>query len=98
MLLVPFAVWILTPFIRPFRWSRLFWTYVLPVIPVAIMFDGAVSCLRTYTPDELRTMGQEVGGEAFDWEAGTDYPPRSATPIPYLIGTPRHQADGIAEP
>src|SRR5438105_1164059 len=31
MLLVPLAVWVLTPAIRPFRWSRLFWTYVVPV-------------------------------------------------------------------
>ena len=33
MLLVPLAVWVLTPAIRPFRWSRLFWTYVVPVVP-----------------------------------------------------------------
>ena len=66
---------------------------MVPVVPVVMMFDGVVSCLRIYTPDELRTMGQEVGGEAFDWEAGTDYPPRSAIPIPYLIGTPRHPVE-----
>jgi hypothetical protein len=92
MLGVPLAVWILTPFIRPFRWSRLFWTYVLPGVPLAMLFDGAVSCLRIYTPDELRAMAQEVGGEVFDWEAGIEYPPGSAIPIPYLIGTPREPA------
>jgi hypothetical protein len=86
---VPLAVWLLTPVIRPFRWSRLFWTYVVPVVPAAMMFDGIVSCLRIYTPDEMKAMAVEAGGEAFDWESGIDYPRWSAIPIPYLIGIPR---------
>jgi hypothetical protein len=90
MLGVPLAVWLLTPVIQPFRWSRLFWTYVVPVIPAAMLFDGLVSCLRIYTPDEMKAMAVDVGGEAFDWEAGIAYPPASAVPIPYLIGIPRH--------
>ena len=97
MLAVPLVVWLLTPLIRPFRWSRLFWTYVVPVIPVAIMFDGVVSCLRSYTPGEIQMMAMEVGGETFEWEAGAAYPQGSAIPISYLIGTPRRRADGIAE-
>jgi hypothetical protein len=28
---IPLADWLLTPFRRPFRWSRIFWTYVVPV-------------------------------------------------------------------
>jgi hypothetical protein len=96
MLGVPLAVWVLTPFVRPFRWSRLFWTYLVPVVPAAMLFDGAVSCLRIYTPDELRAMAREAGGEAFDWEAGTEYPPGSPVPIPYLIGTPRQPAHETA--
>jgi hypothetical protein len=36
-----------TPWIRPFRWSRLLWTYVVPIIPAVLLFDGIVSCLRT---------------------------------------------------
>lgn len=89
----PLAVWLLTPVIRPFRWSRLFWTYVVPVVPVAMMFDGLVSCLRIYTPNEMKAMAIDAGGEAFDWEAGIAYPPGSLIPIPYLIGTPRRTSD-----
>ena len=36
----------------------------------------------------------EVGGEAFEWEAGYDSPPGSRLRVPYLIGTPR-PAGGI---
>jgi hypothetical protein len=96
MLLVPLAVWVLTPVIRPFRWSRLFWTYVVPVVPAAMIFDGIVSCLRIYTPEEMKAMAVEAGGNAFDWEAGIDYPPGSVIAIPYLIGTPRHPAEVTA--
>ena len=94
MLLVPLAVWALTPAIRPFRWSRLFWTYVVPVIPLAVLFDGVVSCLRVYTPEELLELARAAGGEAYDWEAGVDRPAGSPVPIPYLIGTPRRSAAG----
>jgi hypothetical protein len=96
MLLVPLAVWLLTPAIRPFRWSRLFWTYLVPVVPAAVLFDGVVSCLRVYTPAEMLAMAREAGGDGFDWEAGVEYPEGSLIPIPYLIGVPRESAEGAA--
>jgi hypothetical protein len=82
-------VWVLTPVVRPFRWSRLFWTYLAPVIPAAVLFDGVVSCLRIYTPDEMLAMGRELGGAEYEWESGVEYPAGSPVPIPYLIGVPR---------
>ena len=53
MLLTPFAVWLMTPFMRPFRWSRLLLTYPLPLVPLTCLWDGIVSQLRAYTADEL---------------------------------------------
>jgi hypothetical protein len=87
--LIPLAVFLLTPTIRPFRWSRLFWTYLVPVLPVAILFDGVVSILRTYTPEEMLAMGREVGGDEYEWEAGFERTAGSPIPVPYLIGVPR---------
>lgn len=87
MLLTPLVVLFATPFIVPFRWSRLFWTYVIPAIPFAVGFDGIVSCLRTYTPDELR---QLVAGldSRYTWEIGEEKVERSPLAITYLIGYP----------
>lgn len=93
MPLVPLAVWIMTPAVRPFRWSRLLWTYLIPVIPIAILFDGIVSCLRTYKPAEMQAMGEEVGAAEYEWEAGAVYPSGSLVPTPYLIGVPRCVTD-----
>ncbi|AHG93014.1 hypothetical protein J421_5479 (plasmid) [Gemmatirosa kalamazoonensis] len=85
--LTPLFVLLATPFIRPFRWSRLFWTYVVPAIPLLVLFDGIVSCLRTYTPDELRSLAAETGADGYHWEAGEvgDGP----IPVTYLLGAPR---------
>jgi hypothetical protein len=89
MLLSPLLVWLLTPAIRPFRWSRLFWTYAIPVIPAAVLFDGVASCLRTYTPDEMLALAREVGDTAeYVWEAGVERSPWSPIPLFYLIGAP----------
>ena len=51
MLTLPLLALLLTPSIRPWRPSRLFWTYVIPAIPLVLCIDGIVSCLRTYEPD-----------------------------------------------
>jgi hypothetical protein len=64
--------------------------------PAAILFDGIVSCLRIYTPDEMAAMAREVEDTGYDWQAGVEYPAGSPIPIPYLIGVPRHPAEDTA--
>ena len=87
MLLVPHVVWLVTPFIRPFRWSRLLLTYLLPVIPTVAFVDGVVSCLRTYTPDELRELAESVGAaDRYAWTAG--HAGGGPIPMTYLVGQP----------
>jgi hypothetical protein len=84
--LTPF---VLTPWVRPFRWSRLLWTYVLPVIPMVLLFDGVVSCLRTYRPQELREIIGELNATDYQWELGEHPEGHGRVPITYLIGFPR---------
>ena len=76
-----------TPWIRPFRWSRLLWTYLVPIIPLVLLFDGIVSCLRTYRPEELREMVAELKGSGYRWEIGEHF--NGSAPITYLIGYPQ---------
>lgn len=85
----PILVWLFTPRIRPFRWSRLFWTYLVPVVPFVIWFDGLVSCLRAYAPEELHEMVQEVSQTSsivYNWQIGEE--DTGLLPITYLIGYP----------
>jgi hypothetical protein len=74
-----------TPRIRPFRWSRLLWTYLIPIIPLVLLFDGVVSCLRTYRPQELREMVDKLTSCEYRWSIG-ELAGRRA-PVTYLIGS-----------
>jgi len=79
-------LFVTAPFVRPFRFSRLFFTYLLPLVPLCILWDGLVSCLRVYSPAELRELASQVGSTAYDWDIGEiRVGPGVAT---YLIGTP----------
>jgi hypothetical protein len=86
-------LWFLTPFvftpsIRPFRWSRLLYTYVLPIIPLVLLFDGLVSCLRTYQACELRELIKDMASPDYRWEIGEQSGTLGGMPITYLIGYP----------
>lgn len=86
--LLPIAVWALTPGMRPFRWSRLILTYLLPAIPFVILWDGLVSCLRTRTPEELLALTQSF--PEYEWNAG--YGQGTWLAPVYLIGKPKENS------
>ncbi len=86
MLLLPLLALLATPLLRPFRWSRLFWTYVIPAIPLVLCFDGIVSCLRTYSDDELQTMVDDLEGTPYVWRFGRARTLLSPLGVRYLIG------------
>jgi hypothetical protein len=84
LLYVPLT-FLAVPLIRPFRWSRLFWTYALPALPLVVTFDALVSCLRTYTPEELQQM---AGGAGIDARAGRVRAKWLPLRVTYLIALP----------
>ena len=88
LLLAPLAFFA-TPLIRPWRLARFFWTYLIPAIPLVLAIDGIVSCLRTYTPDEVRAMTNRLTGQPYIWEIGTAPAPLSPLGVIYAIGYPK---------
>ena len=89
MVFFALGVLLFTPFVRPFRWSRLFWTYVLPLVPLLAWWDATVSSLRTYTVDELSEMTAHLGAGDYHWDVGIVRVPLPAASMTYLIGTPK---------
>jgi len=62
----------LVPLVRPVRASRLLFTYVLPFIPLLYAWDGTVSALRAYRPDELAALVRDIpGADAYVWDIGS---------------------------
>jgi hypothetical protein len=88
---VPFITLYATPGIRPFRWSRIIWTYLLPVVPLTLFIDGILSCLRSYSPADMRELTEGLGGEEYHWEIGEEQ--SGKLQIAYLIGRPRVGAE-----
>ncbi|HVB85496.1 MAG TPA: class I SAM-dependent methyltransferase [Candidatus Dormibacteraeota bacterium] len=83
------------PFMRPFRVSRLFWTYVLPVVPAVLFVDGILSCLRAYSPAELLELCEKISAPGYKWDVGED--PGFFGPVTYLLGYPPQDASSKAE-
>lgn len=71
MLFSPISVLLTTPFIRPFNWGRLLFTYLIPIVPLFVLWDGVVSSLRTYSIDEMNELVKNVkNADKFNWEIG----------------------------
>lgn len=88
-LFIPLLVLALVPGLRPLRWQTLVFTYVLPVIPLAVWWDGLASTLKTYRPDEIASMVRSLSDETYGWSVCEV--PIAGVPIPMLqvIGRPR---------
>jgi len=53
------------------------------------LFDGIVSCLRTYNPTELQALTAELSsGTQYRWEIGEQRAKRAPLPVTYLLGYP----------
>jgi hypothetical protein len=53
---------LLVPWARPLRVSRVALSYGLPLIPATFAWDGTISAMRAYTPDELLAIARAVPG------------------------------------
>jgi hypothetical protein len=46
-MLTTIGVLLFSPFIKPFSWQRLFFTYIIPINIITISFDGIISVLKS---------------------------------------------------
>lgn len=88
MLGVPLAVVALMPLAKPFRWAYLLFTYLVPLTPLVILWDGMVSMLRIYSPEQLRKLTADLQAPDYFWELGQVKVRGIPDGLPYLIGRP----------
>lgn len=60
-----------TFFVRPLTWKQLVFTYLLPILPLTIAWDGAVSNARTYTRNDFETLVSDMKSQDYSWEYTT---------------------------
>lgn len=84
----PIAFFLFTPFFRPFRFSRIIYTYILPLIPLCTVWDGIVSIMRLYEPKDLLEIAKSVNNDSYYWEAGK-LRNKYFMNVTYLVGYPK---------
>ena len=75
---------------RPMRPARLLFTFLLPVIPLTLWMDGLLSCLRSYSLEDMRELTAGLAAPDYTWQMGDEH--GGTVPIRYLIGTPLRSA------
>lgn len=85
---IPVLVLFLTPSIRPVSISQIFFTYLIPVLPLLAFWDGLVSQLRSYSIAELQELAANYSSADYSWESGFIEAARVPFKTCYLIGRP----------
>lgn len=86
------AMGILMFAISPFYfWNspgHLFFTYVIPLVPLVLVWDGYVSSMRTRTPGEIKALMKECGASSNDWtvKSGAEQHTWPTGYMSYVIG------------
>ncbi len=90
MFFSPLSVLFVTPFIKPFKTGRLLFTYIIPIVPLFVWWDGMVSSLRTYSVKEMYSLVDQLDNkDSFNWEIGRLKSGPGA--ILYLLGTYKNE-------
>ncbi len=71
---------------------RLFFTYVIPILPLLIAWDGAVSNARTYSKADLQELLKGVKAKDYVWDIGHVKKPGYPSAMMYLLGLPTASA------
>jgi hypothetical protein len=86
----PLSFPFITPFLKPLTFNRIFFTYVIPLLPLFTMWDGAGSNLRSYSPKELDELVLKADEKKeFQWKSGLLKGKIPGVTVTYLIGRPK---------
>jgi hypothetical protein len=58
-------------FARKWRLRHFLTTIVIPVVPLMLVFDAAISVLRSYTKEEIKQMVDSFSADSFHWVIGS---------------------------
>ena len=67
ILIMIIMVWFMTPFVRPLTFKQLFFTYIIPVIPIFYAWDGQASLPRIYTLEDMKVLLEGLHSEDYSW-------------------------------
>ena len=77
-----------TPLVRPMTWQQIVFTYLIPIIPLLYAWDGQVSGIRIYHPDDMRALLDGLETDDYTWEMGRAEGPAGKAVGMYVFGYP----------
>ena len=80
---------VMTLRVRPLTTRQFVFTYCIPIIPLFLSWDAAVSNARTYTKADIQELLSQFKSIGFDWEIGTVKAPGLPMAMLYILGLPR---------
>lgn len=87
LLIMLVMVVFMTPFVRPLSFKQVFFTYLIPIIPLAYAWDGQASMPRTYTLDDYDEL-LPVDAQGYSWEKGYAKDEKGKNKGVYVLGLP----------
>lgn len=69
-IIVPLVILLMTPMIRPLRLSRFIFTYMIPVAPLAIVWDGVAALFRIRSPKLLNSLSSQFDKDHWQYSSG----------------------------
>ena len=87
-LFIPILVLVLMPRVRPRRVVPLILTYLPPLLPLLIWWDGFASTLKSYTAEELRRLTSDLAEPGYAWEVSEVRVEGAPIPMLQVIGRP----------
>jgi hypothetical protein len=77
----------MTKLIEPTSIQR-FFTFFIPILPFMLGWDNVISCIRSYSPDELKEFTDQLSSDDYRWEIGQLYNSKLNIPYFYIMGYP----------
>lgn len=87
--LLPLFIFLITPFIKPRTFKRVFWVNIIPIIPWVLTYDAIISFIKTYSPKDLKELVGGIHSEGYVWKIGQVASEVRSIRITYLIGFPK---------
>ena len=85
--IVPLTVLLTAPLVKPFRWERILFTYLIPILPLVIFMDGFLALFKLYAPSDLDELTSSIGAKGYVWRSGKMDNGRGGKII-FLLGYP----------
>lgn len=82
---------LLTPFVRPLKFSQLLFTYLIPLIPLLFAWDGQASLMRTYTFKDIESLIVQMEDDDYKWTIGDAKKADGKKVGYYIIGCPKYR-------